>query len=46
MPKKPVARNRRKSVHRRAGLKAKHTKQRMRKTGMLRKRKANGRLTR
>lgn len=46
MPKKPVARNRRKSAHRHAALKAKHTKARMRKTGMLRKRKPNARLTR
>ena len=46
MPKKPVARNRRKSARLRAGLKAKHTKQRMRKSGMLRKRKADGRLVR
>jgi hypothetical protein len=46
MPKKPVARNRRKSAHLRAGLKAKLNKQRMRKAGMLRKRKPNGRLQR
>ncbi len=46
MPKKPVARNRRKSARLRAGLKAKHLKQRMRKSGMLRKRKSDGRLVR
>lgn len=46
MPKKLVARNRRKSAHRRAGLKAKHTKQRARKCGLLRKRKPDGRLVR
>lgn len=46
MPKKPVARNRRKSARYRAALKAKHTKQRARKAGELRKRKPNGRLRR
>lgn len=46
MPKKPVARNRKKTARYRAGLKAKHTKQRLRKSGQLRKRKPNGRLQR
>lgn len=46
MPKDAKPKNRRKSARHRAGLKAKHTKQRMRKAGMLRKRKAGGRLRR
>lgn len=46
MPKKQAPRNRNKSARHRAGLKAKHTKQRMRVRRELQKRRTAGRLRR
>lgn len=46
MAKTQKSKSRRKSARYRAALKAKHTKQRMRKSGMLRKRRSDGRLRR
>lgn len=46
MPKSNPSRNRRKSARHRAKLKAKHTKQRLRATRGLTKRKVGGRLRR
>ncbi len=44
MPKKPAKKNRNKTSRYRAGLKAKHTKARLRLTGMMRKRRGGRRL--
>jgi hypothetical protein len=46
MPKNAVSKKRNKSARHRAKLKAKHTKQRMRVTGQLKKRRNGGRLRR
>ena len=46
MAKTPPKKNRNKSARHRAKLKAKHTKQRMRAAGELKKRRAGGRLGR
>jgi|GEM_PF-1332719 len=46
MPKAPSKKNRNKSARHRAGLKAKHTKARLRATGGLRKRQGGRRLRR
>jgi hypothetical protein len=46
MPKAASPRNRRKSAHHKAKLRAKHTKQRLRATRQLAKRKNGGRLRR
>lgn len=46
MPKSSPGRNRNKSARHRAKLKAKHTKQRMRAAGQLRKRRGARRMTR
>jgi hypothetical protein len=44
MPKKPTKKNRNKTARYRAGLKAKHTKQRARHAGLMRKRRGGRRL--